>query len=48
VDLLDLVLHPGPDIFNRVKVWAVTRPVDEIDLRLQNNVRQALSDHSPL
>jgi hypothetical protein len=48
VDLLELVLHPGPDIFNRVKVWAVNRPLDEMDLRLRNNVRQALSDHSPL
>jgi hypothetical protein len=33
VDLLELMLHPGPDVFNRVKVWAVTRPLDEMDVR---------------
>jgi hypothetical protein len=48
VDLFVLMLHPGPEVFNWVKVWAGTRPLDEMDVRPQNNVRQALSDHSPL
>jgi hypothetical protein len=42
------MLHPGPDIFKWVKAWAVTRPLDEMDVRPQNNLRQALSDNSPL
>ncbi len=32
--LLELPLHPGPDIFDWVKVWAVSRPPDESDVGL--------------